>query len=1101
MKGILQSLLVVVQPFAEFRQAGRLVWLALLIVGVTGPVVAQNTNSGDIRGTVTDASGAVIPGVSITALNTQTGVTKQLTTNSAGIYDAVSITPGTYTLTFSKAGFQTFVRSGILLGVETTTVNARLSIGATTQQVVVNGEGTVLQTDTSAIESTLDHKAIEQLPQVGSDWLNFTKTLPGVQGSGEAIAVNGNMPNEDSFLSDGGTITLPESNNVSTGILETIAEVKIDTSNFGAEYATGGAVFNQITKNGTNTFHGAAYEYFQNNFLNAASYFNPQVANLRYDNYGGAIGGPILRDKLFFYFDYDRIHNTSNSYPFYTYPTAAMKAGDFSNPAFPAIYDPSTYNPVTGVRTQFPGNKIPVTSFDPVAANILAYFPTPNLPGLVNNFQTALTTVSPYVRYFGRLDYNVSKSNELFGSVLEGNNTYNVPTPDCPLDCSTGDTDLNTTQITDVWTLSPTVVNRFQFAYLRQGNWYTPGTLNKGYPQKIGLDYAKANVFPNVTINADTAFPGTSLGGGLSAIQVQNTFQPSDVLTLIRGKHILKFGGEYLDIENDLTQWGNVQAANLYFAGYYSQDMPFTSDGSGSGYADFLLGQVNSWSATNSPEVGLRNRSFATFAEDDVKVLPNLTVNLGVRDEMTWGWWEEHNRMGIMDPTLLNPATGTLGAMRYAGKNGPTDLQAPVNSFLPRVGFSWQPKPNWAVRGGFGMYTYFWSIDVYGVDAAGFGNQSSGGLQDSTEVSPVFPLSDPNPPLNYTTVTSANSAPDSYNGQSVPYYPHHTPVPKVYEYSLSLQRQLGPGTVVQAAYVGSHGTHLSFPVSINQVPQNLLGTNPNPQLSRPFPQFLTIYGDQFHASANYNSLQLSLNRRYRNGLSADINYTWSKMMDDGDSAGQGGVAGAQTYQNAYNLSANYGPSNFDLTNNFKAAIVYELPVGRGKRLLNYGGLLNVLLGGWQASGIYVQQSGKPYTPVIGTANLTGAIDGDWYPNVVGDPHLSNRTLLNWFNANAYAQPAPFTFGDAGRNSLRGPGLAELDASAAKNFAFNAISHAVNLQVRIDATNALNHPSFGNPPATIGVGPAVATPGNFGPASITSTTVGGRNVQLGARLSF
>jgi hypothetical protein len=353
----------------------------------------------------------------------------------------------------------------------------------------------------------------------------------------------------------------------------------------------------------------------------------------------------------------------------------------------------------------------------------------------------------------------------------------------------------------------------------------------------------------------------------------------------------------------------------------------------------------------------------------------------------------------------------------------------------------------------------------------------------------VFTFSDPNPPLNYV---AASRDPGGYNGHNVPYYPYHTPIAKNYQWSFSVERQLPGQMVAQGAYIGSHATGLSFPVDVNQVPAARLGLA-NPQSNRPFPQFLTINGNTFNALSNYDSLQLSLTKRFTQGLSFDVNYTWSKFLDDQDSAGWGGRGGTQVYQNAYNPSMNYGFSNFDRPQMLKGDVVYQLPVGRGRTWLqNSRPVLDAVLGGWQASVIFLAESGTPFTPTMGTQNLTGALSGNWYPDVVGNPSVPNPSISRWFNPAAFAQPAPFHYGNAGRNILRGPRMTEVDFSMGKNFTFPVPHEKANLQIRFDATNVLNHPSFDNPSGNIG------TPGV---AIITSTLVGGRVLQLGARLSF
>jgi hypothetical protein len=1050
---------------------------------------AQNTNAGEIRGSVSDASGSVMPGVTVTVLNTDTGISRQLTTNEAGIYDAVSILPGNYTITFSKEGFEKLVRSRIALSIGIITIDAHLSVGATSQQIEVSAQAPLLKTETGEQSTNFQLETMSQLPNVGQNWTNFTKELPGVAGSGTSIAVNGNMKYEDNWLSDGGQITNPHSSNVDTAIFETLSEIQVSTSSFDAQYGIGGAVLNTITKSGTNQYHGSGYEYLENNFFNARSFFTPKVPNLRYNNFGGALGGPIRKDKMFFYFNYDHLINNSTSYPFYTFPTAAMKAGDFSNSSiFPTVYDPASLS--SGVRTPFPNNQIPASRIDAVASNIQTYFPTPNLPGVVNNWQGPLRATSSSGRYFGRLDYNISDTNRLSGTVIAMSSASQTPAPTCPANCYNGGSSVYQIQATDVWTLSPSTINEFRFAFHREYDFDTSVNYGQNFPQKLGIPYAVANVFPDVTIGGPVG--STSLGVGTNAILGQNSFIPSDVMTLIRGRHIIKFGGEFQALQDNTNPWGNYHSASYTFGSVFTQSAPFSGKG-GLGYADFLTGSVNAWSASNLPVTGVRAKSPQFFVQDDYKVLPNLTLNVGLRYEIFGGWSEVGNRIGLFDPALMNPVTNTSGALWFEGQNGRATIQKPIyDQFLPRIGFAWSPRTNWTMRGGFGIYNYLWSTDVYANNGhgVGFGSGIRGSEANTDQVNPLFQLSNPSPPLNLVVGGPATDTPGAYNGQNVYYYPYHTPIAHSYQWSFSLQHQFAAGMVAEAAYVGNRGTNLSSPTDLNQVPVSLLGKG-TPQANRPYPQFLSISGDHYNAWSNYDSLQLSLKKHFSRGVSFDLNYTWSKFLDIQDSSGWGGQAGSQYWQNAYNMAANYSLSNYDIPQMFKGDVVYQLPVGKGRRYLNRGGILDVLAGGWQVSAIFVAESGTPFTPIMGTQNQTGALAGTWYPNLVGNPFLANPTIHAWFNTAAFAQPAPFMYGNSGRNILRGPDMSDVDFSMAKDLRVPRFERGI-LQVRFDATNALNHPSFSNP--SNGIGTA-------GAGVITNTTVGGRVLQLGARFSF
>ncbi|MBI4893131.1 MAG: TonB-dependent receptor [Acidobacteria bacterium] len=1074
-----------------------LVLLCLISLAVTG--LAQNTNSADIRGTVTDATGAVVPGVSVTILNVNTGVKKALTTNEAGIYDAVSLVPGRYQLTFSKEGFSQLVRGPLTLDVAVISVDAQLGVGTTQQQIEVTTDAPLLRTETAEQSMTLKAESMSGLPNVGQDWQNFTKLLPGASGApsasqgaanpGAGVSVNGNLPFYANFLADGASTSLPHSANTDVSIFETVSELQINTSTFSAQYGIGGIVFNQISKGGTNQWHGAAYEYFKNNALNARDFFAPKVAELRYNQFGGSIGGPIVKNKMFFFYDFDKTINNSGAYSFMNVPTNAMRVGDFSGQEFSRIFDPATrHNGADGkpVSDPFAGNRVPLNRMDQVALNYQQYFPLANLSGYSNNYTNRTQTQQPFIRHFGRLDYDVRDNNRLTFSITQRDNPAQYwwgPIADILQEA--GDVSSTNAQISDVWTVSPSIVNEFRFGYTRQGNWFSGYPTGKGYPEKIGIKNSKADIFPGMQMWGGPS-GWTGIWDTTNAIYIEHSFTPSDVVTMIRGRHILHFGGEVLIYRDNSTPWGNLVSGDYVFSGAYTQAAPFGSGGLG--YADFLLGQSTGWNALVAPMAGARQKSPQFFFQDDIKLRPNLTLNIGLRYQIQGGWSEVDNHVGTFDPTLINPATKTAGAMWFAPASGRDRLQASVyNIFLPRLGFAYSPKKNWTVRGGFGTYSYNWSLDTYTNGAMGYGSASSGNAWDGSQVAPVATLSGANANLPWIV---ASRAPDGYNGQGVSYMPYNTPVARNYQWSVSVQHQIGNSMLAEAAYVASHGTGLSFPVDINQIPAARIGPGAG-QSARPFPQYNAINGNNYNGISNFNSLQLQLRKRLTRGLSFDVNYTWEKFMDNQDSAGWGSRGGTQPYQSSYNPAANYARSNFDVPHMFKGDVVYELPFGKGRTYLNQGGLVDALIGGWQASTIFIAQAGAPFTLTWSGNNNSGALAGQWFPNVVGNWKPDHQNIDQWYNPAAFAQPAAYTFGNLGRNAMRGPGLSEVDFSMGKAFRFPSWESA-RLHLRFDASNVVNHPSFGNPAGGLR---------GAGVRQITSTTVSGRTVQLGARFSF
>jgi len=628
--------------------------LPLFLVLTSAACFAQSTNSADIRGTVTDSTGALIPGVTVTVANVDTGVSKDFTTNQDGLYDTSSIVVGSYRVTFTRDGFERLVRGPISLQVGTTTVNAELKVGATTQEVTVTTDVPLLKTETSEQSTTLEAKSMGQLPQVaggsGVSWENFMILLPGATGTpngnqgssnpGQEVAINGNLPYSN-ILADGASTTLSHSQNANPAIFETVSELQVSTSSFSAQYGIGGAIFNQISKGGTSRFHGAAYDYFQNDALTAYPYefgtprsqLGP-IPFLRYNNFGFAVGGPILKKKMFFYFDYDQIVDHGNNTGRNTVPTTDNMAGNFTG--MNNIFDPTTQtialdaanNPYP-VRQSFAseygsGNAIPAALIDTLASKFQQFYPTPSshIPGgafippsgtdaegiPTKNFYSSQQQSTPYRKFFGRLDYDITSKNRLSMSDTQSDTpvVYSSQVTACPIGCQTGDVDNNNAQITDVWNISPSTINEARIGFTSQLNFFADLALNKGYASQLGWQFAKADDFP--AINLEGSYDYAWINPSSNSVYKEFTWDPSDVVTMIRGKHILHFGGELLAYQNNSTAWGNTNAGALNFSGQYTQQWALDSNGiaapvAGTGleYADFLLGYARKWTASVSP--------------------------------------------------------------------------------------------------------------------------------------------------------------------------------------------------------------------------------------------------------------------------------------------------------------------------------------------------------------------------------------------------------------------------------------------------------------------------------------------------------------------
>jgi hypothetical protein len=1092
--------------------------VGLLYAGVAW---GQATNSADVTGSVTDPSGAVVPGVIVTVKDIDKNTERSLLTNESGVYDTGPLVPtDRYLITFKKEGFGTTQHGPLTLRSGVTGLNVQLTLGQSTQQINIEAvSGPLLETTTAEISQTVSQETLRSLPQTGGipDWQSFLTFLPGTRGNGTnnaganmgGVSVNGSMPFSNALL-DGATISSPMSNNViNTPIFDSVAEVKMSSSAFSAAYGGGGIVYNQISKGGTNQFHGMVYDYFKNTALNAAPYGFNGVAYktpIHFNHFGGNIGGPVIKNRVFWFFAVEHtINHTTPPVSFITVPTAALRAGDFTG--LNAIYDPTTQtvDPVTNVvtRRQFPDNKIPSNMLDAVAKNIQAYFPQPNRPGQIvngiatNNFSFLAPGDSPKRKYFGRFDADVTSNNRISGSAAWNDGPILPYSPVAPINRAPGDVMNMSGQLTDYWTLRPNLTNEFRVGFMGEYDIFTPDTIDKGYPAKLGLQFSKADVFPTLTINNYY-----TLGGGLNTNYKENTFDISDQVTLIRGRHLLHFGGAIVIFRADSTAWGNVYGANLGFTGVYTAggNTGSLASTTGSSYADFLLGYAQNWSATVSPEYGGRLKNPGVFVQDDFKVSPKLTLNLGLRWEGNTGWSEVNGNVRSFDPNVINPATGKPGAMWF-GKteaNGRTSLQKPVwKNWMPRVGFAYLLGTKTTVRGGFGLYTFPWNVDAFG-GGLGQASSSTGNLTDSTNnVAPVVLLSsDGNTNYQGSKGASINSLygqrplkPEAYNGLAVGFYQYRIPSPLLRSWNLTIQRQLTDDLVFDVGYIGSNQSHLAFTTDLNQVPEDKLG--PNDAIFRPYP-FQSVTGNQSSGIVNYHAFQTGLTRRFSRGLLFNFNYTWSRMMSNQDSSGWGSQQGDTPYQRAYDPMANYGPSNFDVRHMFKGHVSYDLPWGRGRRFANANSIADTAIGGWTLFGDFVVQGGSPFTPrMLVNNSYSQSSNALWYPNVVGDPTAvpGGQNIDSWFNVNAFAAPTPGTFGNMGRNVVYGPGLTSINMSLHKIFKF---TERFNLDFSANATNIVNHPSFAQPDKSIGAGRI---------GRISATSVGARQMELVAKFRF
>jgi hypothetical protein len=1128
---------------------------AFFLAFTTTVVLAQNSNTGEIKGSVTDPAGAFVSDVAVSITNVQTGVVTTAKTNESGLYDVPFLVPGNYTVKFSKQGFKEFVRRGVVLQIETVQVSATLQIGAATEEVVVTGAPPLIETETTDQRVNLDTTAIANAPITGTDWRNeMTQLIPGVnpglsngsQAGGQGIGINGTQAYNMAFMIDGSAATAPRDYNSSNFYmpLDSISEVSINSSNAPAQYGNGLAAINVITKGGTNSWHGDVFEYDQNTVFNAANRVQ------HWNNYGGSVSGPVLKNKLFLFFTYQRNPSVNPVPPAaYSYPTAAMQAGDFYG-----------MNGSTGAA--FDSSGILQGTYSQVALNMQKFFPAANAPGWiagcpgpVNPGPTVIQTCSPINNYVfsgtspnkatwytGRVDYNINPAQKLsftfnyFPTVV----SFVPPDPLYPNDASAFSEGNNynlTGQLSHVYTISSNLLNEFRIGAARELDKYKPWSLGKNDPTTLGMlpTYGtnvppNANVFPHISIDnqsgpsnsvleGSTALGAGTNNGNIDAVLGDGTYNVSDVVTLIHGRHSLKIGGEYDRSYQNYTSWGDLESGHFEFSGAYT----------GIPYADFLAGDVYSWHVGETVPTSIHSWTSALFVHDDFRLTSKVTLNLGLRWQMVSGWGVKNHLFGIYDPKLPNSWNGGAfpGAILFGGQSdksyGVSNLSTIENGdykeFAPRVGVAWAFRPDWVFRASYGIFDAPRDADIYGGGnggTLGLGLNPTSPYLGYSSSSPAFAL-DSGPPagsVQYPTLQTAT--PEVANGTYIAFYPRSIPTTYVEQLLTGVQHQLPKAILLDASYVYTRGRNLNYTTNVDAVTEGNLGCTSGWWACNPNPNFPYIAGMNFNGWSNYNALQLRVQKRMSNGLQFQANYSFSKSLDTGTSRGWGS-GGVDVYQNPYSAASNYAPSATDLRHFLVSQVVYELPFGVGRQYRLHG-VADAVAGGWRLSTIVQWHTGLPFTPSItqacafngrcanGDPPLDPGLSTCWsctlYAVKVGDPYAGGHNAPGqWFNASAYALPAPGTFGQNMRNSLYGPHFLNMDFGIGKVF---SITERVRFELRGDAFNVLNHVNYGNPNCPTyspSCGSAIdsgATAGMIIPTDVVNTP---RVWQLGGKLSF
>lgn len=1057
---------------------------------------AQSTTA-RLVGTIREASGAIVPGVTITATNLDTGLTRMAVTNDQGDYVLPTLPVGRYEVAAELSGFKRVVQSPVPLDVDQTArVDLLLELGAITETVEVTGGAPLVNSETSSIGQVIGEEQVRGLPLNGRNFIQLGLLVPGTtegppaagtvrsRQGGVAISANGQRLDQNNWMLDG-----IDNNAAFFGLAvivpspEAIEQFKVETSNYSAEFGrAAGAVVNLQIKSGTNRFHGTAYEYLRDESLDATRAFDTEKAPLDFHQYGASLGGPLMENRSFFFGNFEGRRIGRGITAGGNVPTEAQRRGDFSGG--PILYDPLTYNAATGSRQPFAGNQIPLARIDPAALRLLESIPLPNSNDPARNYLRQVTNRDDGDQFHVRVDHRLATQSTIMGRFSRYNTTA-VNNGALP---TAGDTQTNrhwggVGQWT--WTPGSTVVNEFRVG----GNHYNFGffheTAGEDILSAVGLpfraDDARLGGMPGLSIS------GLSALGGNTAVpleRIENTVQVANTLTWIRGSHALKIGGDFRWYHG--SNYQPQRARGQYtFSGVFTGQVgrPYAS-----GFADFLLGYPVVQQLL-SPE-GLTpneptNRRVNLFLQDDWKLSTNLTLNLGLRYERDGDWTEANNRWGAFDL-----ATGQVVYARdydipftvpFPHRFADTNvIQQASNGLSPRVGVAWRPRggSDFVVRAAYGL---FWA-QTTGQDFINSSLQVPPGLIIDEQRSGTVVPQNRFGAFNFGSDPST-LLPTVPSFIIVPYQQHENP--RVHQWNVGVERQVLNDLGLSVSYVGNRGLKLQQNYQANAALPPAAGAL---QARRPYPAFGRITLATSTGESWYHALQVKAQRRFSQGLGFLASYTWAKSLDlhGGEAESRGGGI-----QNPADIQASKGLSGFDLRHRFSVAANYELPFGRDKRFAT-SGLGAALLGDWQTMLIVSLRSGYPFS-VLSAGDSANADAGSVFADLIGDNHGNlpgdQRTVDRWFDTDAFARPAPFTFGTAGRNIVSGPGAATVDFSLVRDFRLPA---AHRLQFRVEAFNLFNRVNLGLPNSTIGAA-------GFG--AIRSTATNAREIQLAFKYIF
>lgn len=1139
----------------------RMAFVVLLMSVPTS--FAQSTNA-TILGTVTDASGAVIAQAAITVTNADTGISKASSTDTSGDYRIPELLPGQYSVRVAAKGFKSFVRNGLNLDARAITrVDAVLPVGSSESKVEVTGATPTITTESGTVSEQLQSESLKDLPlnyrATDTSPLNAVIVIPEIQVDTRfpstfasiGISISGDHPGQNEVSVDGFSVT---SNRWSGALFElfpsteSISEVKVTAQNASPEYGQLGDI-SFITRGGTNTYHGALFEYLQNDAFDATPLFATKKPPIRANDFGGAIGGPLRipgyngKDRTFFFFDWESNRFHTSSVLNQSVPTQAMRNGDFSalcssydangtctDPAGIKLVNPSTGRP-------YPQNQIPRDQLNPISQNILkTFYPLPNFANsnpanLAGNYNTVLPSPTEANLFDIRVDQKLSSKQTLWGRF----NWKNI-TASTPLGLSEGDqadgVKIRSVGFSHTYTIRPSLLNEFRAGYNSQFTNISYPAFPNGQDlatNQLGLKlpgpFQPGSAMPGFSfLQSGVTATGllTNLGGARAEEQHLHKLQLTDNFSWLRNHHLMKMGVDFKRV---------FMADFVSFTGGDNFGV-FQFDGTISGYdvADFMLGlPKQSVLALAGPNFRMVGSDYGFYWQDQFQVTRKLTLNYGLRYELHPPYWDETLQLSNFDPrtpitgavvvpneaALKLAAPGFLAAINACpGYPGATTPCTPVitaaqdhiakqlrymdfSKVLPRLSFAYRPSDKWVIRGGAGFFAEqmlgeYWeaNLGVANADVRAFQNSITNGV-------PAIQF--PNTTLGGIGVVGQAGTEDFRAAEQI-----HMPNPYEIQWNLTTERTLGAKTGVRLTYTGLRADKLVVDEDINEVHPH---TGPYDPSMKPFPNWRIIFSNDARATAIYNAFEAVVTRRFASGLSFQSSYTWSKNLSNAegnaDYRNLGFMGNDGRYEdNRFNLGAQYGNVTFSRKHRWLTTYTYNLPIGRGERFgYDLNPVLNAVLGNWQTTGVLLLQSGAFWTPEYygGTdPSGTGANfkDPGQVPDRVCSGYLPHPTAAQYFNGACF--PVPPTgigrFGDSGVGILEGPGTVNFNAGLAKLF---PITERVRFRFEATITNLLNHGNLGEPSMN------AASPSSFGQVTSVQTVggTGARNVQFGFRVDF